>query len=669
MNRDNTPWQPATHAELDWVDEHLPRANNFDDVYYSAEDGLSESYHVFIEGNAVVNRLASHPHSEFRIGESGFGTGLNFLLAWRTWRQSSAPRPRLHYIATERYPMRTDDLKRALSRWPELSELGERLVDAYPLPVKGIHRLALDDGMVVLDLHFEDSTEALTDLATRGQTYFDAWFLDGFAPARNAAMWQSQMFQAISGLSRAGCTLATFTAAGQVRRDLESAGFEVEKVPGFGRKRECVRGRLRVNAAAAKPRITPWDLRNSTFTRPTTAIVLGAGLAGCTTAAALARRGITVTVVDQGAVADGASANDQGVLYTRLSHKHSYLADFALQSFLYATGLYRTLLESGTLESRIGGDLCGCFQRVPDPGVRDRLRQTFAALPELAQIIDAADATAFTGVRQTEGGYWLPQSGWLHPGAVCRALLQLAQVQVNDHFGQATIDRKKQHWEVHNDRGQSIEADCLIIATGTEAASLAGLDWLPTRAIRGQTTHLPSRPPLCELRSVLCHQGHIAPAREGEHCIGASFNLDDNNTAICEQDHADNLEKLAAVAPDWATALQQLTPGELDGKVRFRCASPDYLPLVGPLPDRDSFLQTFAALRNNGRDVINSQGSYVPDLFLNIAHGSRGLTSTPLSAELLASQVCNEPSPLHREAERALAPARFLIRDLVRNRH
>ena len=135
------------------------------------------------------------------------------------------------------------------------------------------------------------------------------------------------------------------------------------------------------------------------------------------------------------------------------------------------------------------------------------------------------------------------------------------------------------------------------------------------------------------------------------------------------RDHQGNLSALARAVPAWQGILAQQDPAALRGRVGFRCASPDYLPLVGPVPDRAAFLRDFAGLRSNARQVIALRGQYLPGLFLSTAHGSRGLTSTPLAAELLASQICAEPPPLSRELGRALAPARFIIRDLCRNRN
>jgi tRNA 5-methylaminomethyl-2-thiouridine biosynthesis bifunctional protein len=165
MNRDNTPWRPAVTAELDWQEGDTPRAKIFADVYYSAEDGLRESVYVFLQGNELADRWQRHTRDAFCLGETGFGTGLNFLLTWQAWHNCPEPKPRLHYVAMELMPMAHKDIARALARWPALGEFADELLDAYPQAVKGPHRLLMDGGKVVLDLHFDDATDVLNDLA------------------------------------------------------------------------------------------------------------------------------------------------------------------------------------------------------------------------------------------------------------------------------------------------------------------------------------------------------------------------------------------------------------------------------------------------------------------------------------------------------------------------
>ena len=168
MRRDNQPWLPAATADLDWQARSAapcPRSSMFGDIYYSTENGLEESRYVFLHGNDLPGRWALHPEDTFCVAETGFGTGLNFLLTWQAWRSLPESRPRLHYLAVEKYPLTREDLDRALAAWPELGDLRGALIEAYPMAVKGCHRLILDDHRLTLDLWWEDATDTICDLS------------------------------------------------------------------------------------------------------------------------------------------------------------------------------------------------------------------------------------------------------------------------------------------------------------------------------------------------------------------------------------------------------------------------------------------------------------------------------------------------------------------------
>ena len=671
MQRTNTPWQALPGPSLRWRGEDTPFSVNFDDFYYSSDNGLAEGRHVFLAGNELPERWQGHCADRFVVAETGFGTGLNFLLTWQAWRArpkaADGPR-RLHYLALEKFPLAVADLQRAGAAWPELAPLLTELLAQYPQPLPGAHRALFAADEVTLDLWWGDVEAVLDDLGRCRRPLVDAWYLDGFAPARNAAMWRPELWPKVAALSRPGATFATFTAASAVSRGLVDAGFAVRKAPGFGLKREHACGLLNSRQPLPPLRGTPWDLPHHEQARPGKVLVIGAGLAGCHTAAALARRGIEVTLLDRGAVAAGASGNAQGVLYTRLSHRHSPLTDFALASFDFASRQYRAGFATGALQAGIDGALCGSFHQMADVQELDRMAPLLGPVPELAQVLDADSANAVLGIAQGSAGYWYPNSGWMSPPALCRALLRHPLITVHENCGPLRLQWVKNTWQADGDAGTLACAPAAVVAAGTDCAELESLDWLPTRAIRGQTTQLPPLSALVGLRSALCHSGYIAPATAEGHCIGATFAPRDPDPELRRRDRVQNLQQLAEAVPAAAAALSGLEQTELPGRTGWRCASPDYLPLVGPVPDREAFVRDYARLRDNARTEIPLTGKYLPGMYLNTGHGSRGLTSTPLAAELLASQLCGEPLPLEPELVRALAPARFIIRDLGRNR-
>ncbi|MCB1532982.1 MAG: tRNA (5-methylaminomethyl-2-thiouridine)(34)-methyltransferase MnmD [Alphaproteobacteria bacterium] len=215
-----------------------PRSKEFDDVYFSAEDGLAETTHVFLDGNDLPGAWAQR--DEFTIAETGFGTGLNFLAAWDLFERTARPDQCLEFVSFELYPLKREEIERYLAPWGDFFKtILPVFLEKYPDDLNGVHTLDLND-RVRLTLHFGDVNEALPKL----ECQVDAWFLDGFKPSSNPEMWSDTVFENMARTSAPGATFATFTAAGFVRRGLQAAGFHVRKVPGFASKREMIRGSL-----------------------------------------------------------------------------------------------------------------------------------------------------------------------------------------------------------------------------------------------------------------------------------------------------------------------------------------------------------------------------------------------------------------------------------------
>ena len=491
-------------------------------------------------------------------------------------------------------------------------------------------------------------------------------------------MWTEGLYSCMATIGRPQSRFATFTAAGSVRRGLTAAGFAVRKVPGHGNKREMLVGELKNPSPRQAPAETPWHLPGDAYPDAgsgnlrrgravaTRALVLGAGLAGASVASALARRGWQVAVYERATIAAGASGNRQGALYTRLSHRRSALTEFSLHSFIHAVRCYRAMFEDGALEQGVDGELCGAIQLTPDWDEDNPLLPTLRSLPELVIHLEAAEAAGITGLPACPAGLYYPDSGWLNPPAVCRALLNTGDIAVRENCGEMTLQRHGDGWLLVDERGAPVdEAPVAVVACGNASENLLDADWLRLQSIRGQTTLLPSTGPLRQLNTVICHEGYIAPARGGVHSVGATFDIDDPEPELRTGDHRANLDQLGRALPCLAQAVD-IETRHLGGRTGFRCASPDYLPVVGPVPSMADFCRDYAALRRNAKRTLAHPGSYRNGLYVSTGHGSRGLTSTPLTAELLAAQIAGEPWPVSVPLGRALSPARFLVRGLGR---
>jgi tRNA U34 5-methylaminomethyl-2-thiouridine-forming methyltransferase MnmC len=228
---------PDTVHDLDWDDTGQPRSRQFGDQFYSREDGRAECAHVFIVGNGLPGKWQGR--EQFHIAELGFGTGLNFVETWRQWIATREAGQHLTFSSFEAYPMAADDMARALQRWPELDALADQFIAAW--------RQTGPDQAIELDSQTSlkvESGQALDRVSSWGESA-NAWYLDGFSPARNPDMWSAELMQAVYDHTARGGTFATYAAAGWVRRNLAAAGFTIERKPGFGSKREMLAGTRR----------------------------------------------------------------------------------------------------------------------------------------------------------------------------------------------------------------------------------------------------------------------------------------------------------------------------------------------------------------------------------------------------------------------------------------
>jgi len=655
-------------ARLDWTTDPdgaaAPLSTQFDDVYFSAHDGRAETEHVFLGGNRLAERFAAWTAARpFVIGETGFGTGLNMLCAWACFDAHAPREARLHLVSVERHPLRLDDLARALTAWPDLAPRAARLLAQWPEPVSGVHRLWLDE-RVTLDLHFGEAVERLALL--EGQV--DAWFLDGFAPAKNPEMWRAELFAAVAEHSRPGATFATFTCAGAVKRGLADAGFTWRKVPGHGRKREMLVGEIATPPVAARRRRTPW------FTPPPArparhVAVIGAGIAGSSTAAALARRGIAVTLIDRFDRASLGATHLQGALYVKLA------ADTNLQSRAYLAGLLHSRRWLAHLDpEQTLWRPSGVLQLALSDKEQARQARFLAnhPLPEsVVRGLDAEEASAVAGVRVDGPALDYPNAGWVRPMELCGRLAGTPGVRFRQ--GEvAALRPGETGWELELADGERLAADQVLIAAAGEAAGFPQTAALPLQPVRGQTSQLEVPEGAPQLGRVVCAGGYAPPAADGVLNFGATFGPGDADMSAREGDHVANLAELERGLPDFVAGLRtagaDLSPERLTARVGVRAASPDKSPYCGPVPDAEAWQTDYAVLAKDATRVPDTPGRHHAGLWISAAHGSRGLASAPLCAELLASRICDEPLPLEWPLVDHLHPGRRLIRDLVRGK-
>jgi tRNA 5-methylaminomethyl-2-thiouridine biosynthesis bifunctional protein len=566
------------------------------------------------------------------VGELGFGTGLNFLALWDALRRHGAPGARLHFISVEGFPLTRCDAQRALSAFADLADLAADLIDAWPSPHKGAHRRAFDGGRVSLTVFHDEAEAALAQMDFAA----DAWFLDGFAPAKNPDMWTPALFDHIARLSRPGAPAATFTVAGAVRRGLAGAGFQVEKKPGFARKRERLeavyQGPSRQPDPTPTPGIEPID---------GPVAVIGGGIAAASLTHALTRRGRDVTVFTRGGWAAGASSAPLGLLTPRLEAGDRPHARALMNAFDYAAWLYRRL---GVFTQT------GVLRCAPDAAGEARLQTLAELLDERFEWLDAKAASARTGA-ECAPGLWMEAAGVFEPARVVAALAGSVRADDVEIGG---VERGRSGWRLTGVDGSDQGAFAAVINAGGDAAGpLTGLD-LESTAGRVVVFDSDSR-----LQAPAAWGAYAAPFGPGRVLVGATHvkGADPGDQRSAEA------QLRAAVQSGPLAGGLALGPA-FSGWGGVRAATPDRLPVAGLLPD-ESYRERWRTLARGGSDRPVDPGVRRGFIALG-ALGARGFAHAPLLAEHIAARLCGEPPALESGGLESLHPARFAWRALKR---
>ena len=627
-------------ARLAYSEAGVLYSELYGDVYHSAEGGPAQARHVFLRGNRLPERWQDK--DRFVILETGFGTGLNFLATWAAWQDDPRACQRLHYLALEKHPFSVDDLATIHAAWPEFADVGAQLRAAWPTLVPGMHRLEFAGGRLVLTLLFGDAASLLPRL----QAGVDAYYLDGFAPAQNPGLWSPALCEQLGRLANRGASLATWSVSVPVRQHLHAAGFRADPSPGFGRKKEMLVGRY------VQDRPAPHRPERR-------AIVIGAGVAGTTCCERLAGRGWQVTLIERrNGPGMEASGNLAGIVMPLLARDDNIAARLSRAAYLHGLRFWQRP-EARAAGARLAA--CGVMQfaRTPEQDAHMRRTAEALALPQaFLRYLDRDEAANWLGHAAPAGGWLFPQGAWDKPPNLCRAALDLAGDRVQRLFDRsvARIEQSGGAWRVFDADGVGLaEAPTLILASGAEVTRLEPAARLPIQRVRGQVTLVPEGR-LPSLRAALCRDGYAAPAVDGLHAVGASYDLDADPLPRAECDAA-NLHRLSGLLPGCELDSEST---RYASRVGFRPVLPDRLPIAGALPDWPRLPDSAAARL---RDLPRQAG-----LYGLLGYASRGLVWANLLAEMLVSQLEGEPLPLETDLLDAIDPARFPLRERRKRR-
>jgi len=631
--------EPLRPARVDFGDAAAPRAPDYDDVYHPRGGAFAQARHVFLAGNALPQRWRGRAH--FVILETGFGLGNNFLATWAAWRDDPQRCDHLWFLSVDKHPLAATDLRRAHSRSDEPA-LARELVDAWPPPTPDLHRLDFADSRVHLLLAFGDVATWLPQwIAT-----VDAFYLDGFAPAKNPAMWEPRVLQRLGRLAAEGATAATWSSARVVRDALAGAGFAVQVTAGFDAKRDML-----CACHAPRHRAPQPPGRRFASTASDVAIV-GAGLAGAAAARALAALGIRSTVFEaQAATALGGSGQPAGLLHGVVHADDSPHTRWFRAAALRAGSSVAPLIA----QQRVGGRLDGLLriERALDLPSMVALLHAQGLPADYVQALSPAEAGERARCPIGDAAWLYPGGGWVEPGSLVRAWLdhRLTDVRLN-----ATVDRIEAddhgRWRLHAADGGALAAcDQVVLANAGDLARLVADEPWPLQPSRGQVTLLRAsddwRPAL-----PVAGDGYAIALPDGRLLCGATSDIGDADADLREADHERNLAALRRLSG----RAWRLDASHLDGRVSWRLHARDRLPLLGavplPWPQRAP-----APRQEQPRFVARRSGLHVL-----AALGSRGLTQAPLAGEVVAAMIAGTPLPVGSALLDAVDAARFAAR-------
>lgn len=601
------------YASINWQDSKTPVNDAFADVYFSRADGRAETEHVFMQGCNLPDDWQNK--AQYTIGETGFGTGLNFLHVWQNFLVTAPANTRLTFISVEQYPLHPSDLAHAHALFDaELHPYCTQLQACYPLPIAGWHILRF--GRVTLLLGLGDATAMLSDF----DASVDAWFLDGFSPAKNPAMWQMGLYQALAKHSHTGTKIASFTAAGHVRSGLESVGFTMSRAQGFAHKRHRIFGVFTAlksahNIAARKP--------------PTRVIIIGAGIAGTSVAHTLSENGIECILLDEaGAIASGASGNAAAVLYPQLARDNRTSAQFTHLGYAHTLRLLSAL---NTPQTPIDYARIGMFKSAKDEKEAARLAEVNTQLgynADVVRTINAHEASEYLGQKIIAQGVWYPDGSWVNPRSLCHAFAAHANITLYPHKKVIALQHELNLWRVFCADNSITEADCVIVATAHDVLNLLpSIDW-KMRKTAGQISFIPAAQIATPLRAIYCHRGYIIPQSNG-HMIGATYDHDDMSCTVTLENHARNKRELETALPNFFSHADM---SHWQGRSAIRATTFDRMPYVGEVAS---------------------------GLYISTGHGSRGLITAPLCAEILVAQIMGDTLPIARSLKASLHIARL----------
>lgn len=537
-------------------DENLiPINRDFGDSYYSKSGGLDETKEVFINACGLSEKFANQDN--VIIGELGFGTGLNFLVVYDLWRKLKRKNGVLHFYTFEKFLMPRETAQIALSKWPEIKDLANELIENWPIHKTGSERIWFNDN-IALNIIIGDANETILKQNFKA----DAWFLDGFAPRTNQDLWNIELFSHLKRLCKPNARLGTYSVAQIVRNSLEVNGFQFQKCKGFGSKRE---------------RLEAWlDGEEHIHQPPNSCVIIGNGIAGSALAHSLLKRNFDVTIIEDDAIgAIKASNNKAGLFMPKLDRLDDEYSRFYKEAYIYSWRQYKKLEN--------------CYEEigVQEFARNDRDFEKFAIFKTNPPLPNDFLNIENDYLNHKKGGIIWPQN-------TCKALSNGAK------FIDAKVLKieKSQNnsWLVIGNNDEIIkESQLVFIANG---AGIANLEIAQNLEVTGRMGQVSIANKKIDNSNPISSGGYFIPLNDG-FLIGATFDRVglNNPLEITHDAHKKNIEIIEKFAPNLA---QEIDINKLYGRTSMRVVTKDKMPIAGKLEEN---LYVLSALGSRGFSI------------------------------------------------------------------
>ena len=576
-------------------------SKDFEDVYFSADGGWAEKRYVFVEGNELPQRFDDT--QKFTVVELGFGLGINFLATLEAFLSKERSGV-LDYVAFELHPFREVDLGVCLRRICPRLDLVGLLIDQLPPLLSGFHRVSLAPN-VNLTLIYGDAAHYIKELDAR----VDAFFLDGFAPHKNQGLWSPKLVASFRRLAARDATFSTYSSAGDIRRMMTYAGFDVQKKKGFGRKREMLVGRFSEDGRTPKTSVNRVS-------------IVGGGVAGVTLAIRLLASGTAVTIFEtQNRLLSNTSSNPMPVIRPNLNLDFGPRGQLAWLAYFFAIKCYERIHRVNS----IGFNPQGVIQLPKTQDEWEKMKQAALILDlgvDHVRLMPPVSLETMTASAMATGGVLFPRAGVLDSpqSGLVDAFYRLGGNSCSYSFD---LDGKNSSLEdgLFNDSDNPI-----VIANSHEAHRLLPQIELRLTPIRGQSSAIRRSDRASDV--VVCKDGYVASSADLTW-ISGTHDVNVSDATLKTDDDQENLKRFSDILR--VTNTSQLVVETQWSGVRY--ATYDRLPLVGR--------------------VSNSRYAF-------LGLGSRGFTWSPLMSEVIYSELLGLSSPLERSVTKRLLPTRFV---------